>query len=402
LKRSGRLRQKGTGNLANTGSLRIRQDFNFYIGPVDQAARPTSDRKTQTEPVRFGRIPGEPLRWQPREDLLDNLRNQPTRPGVPTRQALVGMRGVGKTQLAAAFTRECVDQGWGVVWLSLGASGQLTERFSELAWAVGLRVDNAETAADAARSWLEMHPARLLLVLDNALDMNELDKWLPSVGDVRVLITTTSRAATNVSDVIEVEPFPRGQAMDYLCSQTALTERAGLGDLVGELGCLPLALAQAAWVIKIQGRSFSEYLNLLRSTEVSRVLAEVPGAGYPRGAAEAILLSVQECERGIQAGWVERILDCSSVLSPTGIPREIVVRAATNLFLRRPKGDFDSALGKLVESSLLTLSSDQGYLIMHRLVQRVIRDRLRRRKQTYGALAPVGEALMWGSPLRQG
>jgi hypothetical protein len=402
LKRSGRLHQTGTGNLANTGYLHIRQNFNFYHDTVDQAARLTSDRKMQTAPVHFGRIPNQPPRWQPRADLLGNLRNPPTRPGAPTRQALVGVRGVGKTQLAAAFARECMEQGWEVVWLSLDASGQIPERFSELAWVLGLGMDNAQTPTDAVLSWLEIHPTRLLLVLDNALDMDELDKWLPSVGGATVLITTTSRAASNVADVIEVKPFSRSQAMDYLCSETSITDRAGLEDLVEELDCLPLALAQAAWVIKIQGKSFSKYLDLLRSTEVNRLLAEVPGAGYPRGVAEAVLLSVQECEQGIRGGWVERILDCSSVLSPTGIPTEIVRRATVYLFLRRPRGDYDSALGKLVESSLLTLSSDGAYLSMHRLVQRVIRDRLRRRKQLHAVLAVVGEALMWGSPLRQG
>jgi hypothetical protein len=234
MKRSGRLRQAGTSNLANTGNLHFRQ--NFYFGTVGQTVHPTPNPNMKTAPIRFGRIPSEPPRWQPRAELLDRLRNPSTKRGTPTRQALVGMRGVGKTQLAAAYARERMEQGWGVMWLSLETSGQLSERFSELAWGLGLWADNAQTAADAVRSWLETHPMRLLLVIDNALDMNEVDRWLPSVGGATVLITTTSRAASNVADAIDVNPFSRIQAMDYLCSQTGISDRAGLEDLVEELG----------------------------------------------------------------------------------------------------------------------------------------------------------------------
>jgi tetratricopeptide (TPR) repeat protein len=387
LKRSGKIRQRGTGNLANTGNLEVRHEFNFYAAG--------SDRMTDAGPLRFGRIPSKPPRWRPRVDLLDQIRNPTTSPGMPTRQALVGGHGVGKTQLAAEFARECVQQGWDVIWLSLEESGE-SEQFSELAWALGLRIDKARSAADTVRSWLETRPTRLLLVLDNASDINELHEWLPTTGGARVIITSIYQAASNVAaNVIGVNSFSISEAMDYLCSETGNNDRTGLEDLVRELGCLPLALAQAAWLIKIQGRSFGSYLDLLRSTEVSRVLKQVPGAEYPRGVPEAILLSVQECEKGIRGGWVQRILECSSVMSPTGIPRQIIEFAGMYVvfFPMKPIGDFDEAVGELVEASLVTLSGDQGHVVVHRLIQRVIRDRLRRQKRLFNVLSPVGAAM---------
>ena len=60
--------------------------------------------------VVAGNVPQRPEAFQPRAGLLDELRASGS--GVAVVRAVTGMRGVGKTQVAASYARWCIDAGW--------------------------------------------------------------------------------------------------------------------------------------------------------------------------------------------------------------------------------------------------------------------------------------------------
>ena len=80
--------------------------------------------------------------------------------------------------------------------------------------------------------------------------------------------------------------------MAFLAERTGLADPAGAGEVAAELGFLPLALAQAAAVIRGQHLAYGTYLERLRALPVAEYLTRRTGQPYPHGVAEAVLLSL--------------------------------------------------------------------------------------------------------------
>lgn len=82
-------------------------------------------------------------------------------------------------------------------------------------------------------------------------------------------------------------------------------------------------------MISGQWLSYAEYLERLRQVPVDEYLVTDPDDAYPRGVAEAVLLSLDAVTGQVQAGETGRaVLELVSVLSPSGIPRSLLRAAA--------------------------------------------------------------------------
>jgi hypothetical protein len=181
--------------------------------------------------------------------------------------------------------------------------------------------------------------------------------------------------------VIDVEAYTVDEARAYLFERTGLHDQAGANILAEEVGRLPLALAQASAVIKAQHLSYSDFLDRLRKLPLDKYLTRQPGDAYPRGAAEAVILSVKQAEHRSKLSRALMLL--LSILSPDGVSRELLYSAPVDRgVIKWPwrvgreasRAKIDEALEKLIEASLVTVSSDGQTVIMHRFTQRVIRE----------------------------
>ena len=338
--------------------------------------------------VVVGEIPQEPLGFQPRADLLAALDGPGAGSRVVVLRAVIGMPGVGKTQLVAAYARARVNDRWRLVaWVNAEESGSLLVGMAAVSEALGLTDGTASAsgydAGRVVRHWLETDGDHCLIVFDNAADPDALRPFVPAAGAAWVLITSNRQSMANFGMVVSVDVFSHDEALAFLAARTSLADTAGAGAVADELGYLPLALAQAAAVIAAQRLSYETYLHRLRALRVDEYLTKEEGQPYPRGVAEAVLLSLDAIEASDQSGVCTGVMEITAVLSAAGMRRDLLYEAgragvvAGSEHRAVVSADLvDRALAQLAGRSLLTFSMDGLTVTVHRLVMRVVRERL--------------------------
>ncbi|MGW0199916.1 tetratricopeptide repeat protein [Nonomuraea sp. NPDC003201] len=348
----------------------------IWAGQAEPGAGPPPGSKR--DPRTVGDVPREPKAFQPRSDLSERIDKLFAARRTAAVCALVGGRGVGKTHLAAAYARRCIERGIPVAWLHAETVDQLHGSVDQLATEAGLRsdADDPATVARKVRAWLQERREPYLVVFDNGTDPDLLAPLLPSHGRARVLITTNDHSFERLATMVAVEQFTEAEAVKYLRARVGADD-GGFRLLAEELDRLPLALGIAAAALVGPPRlSCESYLGRLHATPIEVLLARPRGEPYPTGVAQAIMMSV-----GQTGPAAARLLGELSVLSTSGVGFELLGPQA------------EPALAELGARSLVTFSRSDTTAFVHRLVRRAVRDQAGRDRTLAELIETAGQRL---------
>ncbi len=194
--------------------------------------------------------------------------------GVLIGQALTGMGGVGKTQLAVEFAYRYGYRFRGVHWLDLRDPATLEEQIAAQGRRLGLQAKTQdELVAATLDHWTSDGPR--LLILDNFEDLSAANVVLACLHHSALRLLITSRRAdwppTLPLEHLPLEEFSSQESLAFLrryLPPERATE-AELQALAARLGHLPLALDLAArYLAHLKRVSVRDYLG-----ELERALA---------------------------------------------------------------------------------------------------------------------------------
>jgi hypothetical protein len=291
-------------------------------------------------------------------------------------QALHGMGGVGKTQLAAEYAHrfaETYDLAW---WINSEQGGLIGDQFAALGAALGCVRPGAGVEVVRAAVLAELRErGRWLLVFDNAATPAGTTGWLPGGGG-HVLITSRERKWAEVAAPVEVDVLARAESVAILRDRVAGLSVPDADRLADELGDLPLAVAQAAGFMAETGMAVARYLDLLRIRAGQLLEQAVPGS-YSRSLAAATGLIADRLAGDDPAA--AQLARLCAFLAPEPIPGDLFTGAPGELpgDLAARVADplaWPQTLAHLTRQALARV--DQRGLQMHRLTQAILRDRL--------------------------
>ena len=330
-----------------------------------------------------------------REDLLAQLaavlRSGQT-VGISQPQAVSGLGGVGKTQIALEYAYRYYQDYDAVLWTRADTQEALISGFVAFADLLSLPQKEERDQlkiVQAVKEWLKSH-ARWLLILDNADDLSLVQDFLPPAGKGHTLLTTRAASMGRLAQRVEVDTLDRDQGALLLLRRIGLLDpdapleqaeeshRTIALAITQELGGLPLALDQAGAYIDETQCSLADYLQLYRSQR-AQLLKARGGlvADHPEPVATTWSLSFAKVEQRSPAA--ADLLRLCAFLHPDAIPEEIITEGAEELgpslqAIANNQLAFNQAIGVLLSYSLLKRNAEEHLLSIHRLVQAVLKD----------------------------
>ncbi|GCE07842.1 tetratricopeptide repeat protein [Dictyobacter aurantiacus] len=331
-----------------------------------------------------------------RDNLLDQIAQQFSstetaqpaairRVALTQAQAIKGLGGIGKTQIAIEYAYRALAQKryTHTLWISAATAESIQASFIALARLLPgdpLTDETDQHKLNAAvKRWLEECQHPWLLIVDNVDDLALIQPFLPIWGNGDILLTTRANAVGTIPLSFAIDTMGLAESTHFLLQRARRLESVSpeetdeATNIAIELGQFPLALDQAAAYIEETGCSFHDY-RLLYQQHRYMLLARRgrQATSYHEPVATTWSLSLQQVKQTNPAAAM--LLELCAFLAPDAIPEELLEQGAPYWppLLRQAVGSrftLNQMLEILLSFSLIKRLTEDNLLSIHRLVQ---------------------------------
>ena len=338
-----------------------------------------------------------------REELLHTLHARLTSSRLATHPqvaALFGLGGIGKTQVALEYAYRYAQHYQALFWIEAETAERILSSLVRVAEVLQFpeqsQVDLHRLVA-SIQHWLCSHH-QWLLIWDGLEDLELLQRFLPSLKEGTLLITTRNQALGSLAQGVHLTPMTpeegilfvlkRAKVLEAAATREHLapfatqvpTEYAAIEALITTMGGLPLALDQAGAYLEETGCSPSDYLK--HYEQQCRHILDRRGitlGHHPQSVTTTFLLASRHVERKQQAA--ADLLRICAFLHTEAIPEEVFVRGAAHLgpllgHLETDPLHFDQMIAVLRSFSLVQRHPGTQTFSLHRLVQVILQEEM--------------------------
>ncbi|KAF9771509.1 hypothetical protein IL306_010850 [Fusarium sp. DS 682] len=321
----------------------------------------------------FKRVVGELMTWESdlgRNEVITKLQKLLFTDPDGQRAALVGLGGVGKTQIALQLAHTVKRQ------------AQHDLKYSVI-WMPALSMASFELACNLKSFLSSKEAGKWFLIIDNADDMRTLygtaqapggiSEFIPDCEQGYILFTTRSRevalsvAQTNIVELSQMDTQDaKALLQSSLIQKDQIQDTASVNTLLNELAYLPLAITQATAYMNMNTASIKEYIRLLQNTNQDRVellsFRFRDGTHYDTSQGAVATTWIVSFNQ-IRATHEEAatLLSYTACLEPKAIPRALLPTLGSEQCMTR-------AIGTLCGYSFLTKREDGNTFDIHSLV----------------------------------
>ena len=337
--------------------------------------------------------------------ILERLRDKLSEGGtaVVLPQALYGLGGVGKTQIALEYAHRFMPNYDLVWWIPAERTDEINLALAELAGRLGLRAgENATEAAVAALDALRQDTeGRWLLVFDNADEPKDLQPYMLT-GPGHVIVTSRNQAWSHSGEPLAVDVFTRDESVAHLARHVPELDRAEAERVAKVLDDLPLAIEQAGAWLEQTGMPATTYVAQLKAqSALIRKLKKT--IEFPVPVEATWNLAYERLQA--QSPAAVRLLQLCAFFSPGPISMDLMYSDEMIEALRpfdstlSEKAILDRVIRDISRFALVKVDRGTDSLQLHRLVQAVIQSQMTQDEQEQ-ACHQVHTVLLGARPRR--
>jgi len=320
-----------------------------------------------------------------REDKLDEIHQTfEKKEAVALTQAISGLGGIGKTQIALEYAFRYGYEYDCIWWANAETDNTILASFQDFAKKkkiVNEDTKETEVIIEAVRYWMQQND-NWLFIYDNAEEEKSLQSVLPAqnLKKQHVLITSRNTRFLKCTPV-NIGIFTEAEACAFIEKYTQKPPDKHFKVLAKKMGYLPLALDQAGAYMAASKKSYEDYSDLYDRKNLA-LLTKYRDDPDKKTVATTWQVSIEKIDNTA----AKQLLNLCAFFAPENIYLDFLTNASEVLpdELRKAADDeidFDDAIAELTKYSLVSLN--ESALSIHRLVQEVVRDSLKQKQTHY-------------------